>query len=97
MNLRMLTVAAVLSLSFAGAAYADGKVTASLKAPVAAKTKVVAGGAVFVCEGDTCVRRLGPGPHRHRRRLQGPGEGSRSGHGLRQRPPRRRRRRPGGL
>lgn len=55
MNLRMLTAAAVLSLSFTGAAYADGKVTASLKAPVAAKTKVVAAGAVFVCEGSTCV------------------------------------------
>ena len=55
MNLRMLTAAAVLSLSFAGVAYADGKVTASLKAPVAAKIKVVAGGAVFVCEGNTCV------------------------------------------
>ena len=55
MNLRMLTAAAVLSLSFAGAAFADGKVSASLVAPVAAKTKVVAAGALFVCEGSTCV------------------------------------------
>ena len=55
MKLRMLTAAAVLSMSFAGAAYADGKVTASLTAPVAAKTKVVAAGALFVCEGSTCV------------------------------------------
>jgi len=55
MNLRMLTAAAVLSLSFAGAAFADGKVSASLVTPVAAKTKVVAAGALFVCEGSTCV------------------------------------------
>ena len=55
MKLRMLTAAAVLSLSFAGVAWADGKVSASLQTPVAAKTKVVAGGAVFTCEGATCV------------------------------------------
>lgn len=55
MKFRMLTAAAVLSLSFAGAAYADGKVSASLATPVAAKTKVVAAGALFICEGSTCV------------------------------------------
>lgn len=55
MNLRMLTAVAVLSLSFAGTAFADGKVSASLATPVAAKTKVVAAGALFVCEGSTCV------------------------------------------
>lgn len=55
MNLRMLTAAAVISLSFAGAAFADGKVSASLATPVAAKIKVVAAGALFVCEGSTCV------------------------------------------
>lgn len=55
MKLRMLTAVAVLSLSFAGAAFADGKVSASLATPVAARTKVVAAGALFVCEGSTCV------------------------------------------
>ena len=55
MKLRMLTAVAVVSLSFAGSAFADGKVSASLAAPVAAKTKVVAAGALFVCEGSTCV------------------------------------------
>lgn len=55
MKLRMLTAAAVLSLSFVGAAYADGKVSASLATPVAAKVKVVAAGALFICEGSTCV------------------------------------------
>lgn len=60
MKLRMLTAAAVLSLSFAGAAYADGAVTAKLAAPVAAKTKVVVAGSVFVCEGSTCVALVAP-------------------------------------
>ncbi|MFZ5669583.1 MAG: CC_3452 family protein [Pseudomonadota bacterium] len=60
MKLRMLTAVAVLSLAFTGAAWADSKVTASLKAPVAAKTKVVAAGAVFVCENDTCVALAAP-------------------------------------
>ena len=60
MKLRMLTAAAVLSLSFAGAAWADGKITASLKTPVAAKTKIVAGGAVFTCEGASCVALTAP-------------------------------------
>ena len=55
MNLRMLTAVAVLSLSFAGAAYADGKVTATLKTPVPAKTRVMASGAIFYCEGTSCV------------------------------------------
>lgn len=60
MKLRMLAAAAIVSLSFAGAAYADGKVTASLKAPVAAKTKVVVSGAVYNCEGSTCVSLAAP-------------------------------------
>lgn len=60
MKLRMLAAAAILSMSFAGAAYADGKVTASLKAPVAAKTKIVVSGAVYNCEGSTCVSLAAP-------------------------------------
>lgn len=55
MKLRMLTAAAVLSLSFVGAAYADGKVTATLKNPVPAKTRVMVSGAIFYCEGTSCV------------------------------------------
>ncbi len=55
MKLQTLAAVAALSLAFAGSAYADGKVVATLKAPVAAKTKVLAGGAVFVCEGVTCT------------------------------------------
>jgi len=60
MNLRMLTAVAVLSLSFAGAAFADGRVSASLKTPVAARTKVIVGGALFVCDGAACVAETAP-------------------------------------
>lgn len=55
MKLRMLAAAAILTMTFAGTAIAEGRLTASLKAPVAAKTKVVADGSLFVCEGDACV------------------------------------------
>lgn len=61
MKLRMLAAAAIISMTFATAATAaDAKLTVSLKAPVAAKTKIVAGGAVFSCEGDTCVAFAAP-------------------------------------
>lgn len=46
--------AALVTVSFAGAALADDPITAKLAQPVAAKTKIIAGGAVFMCEGDTC-------------------------------------------
>ena len=57
MKLRTLAAAcaALVSVSFAGAALADDPITAKLQAPVAAKTKLIAGGAVFLCEGDTCL------------------------------------------
>ncbi len=57
MKLRTLAAAcaALISVSFAGAALADDPITAKLQAPLAAKTKVIAGGAVFLCEGDTCL------------------------------------------
>jgi len=47
--------AALATLTAAGAAFAGDAVTAKLQAPVAQKTKFIAGGAVFQCEGDTCV------------------------------------------
>lgn len=58
MNFRTLAVAcaAAVSVSFAaGAALADDPVTVKLQSPVAEKTKLIAGGAVFMCEGDTCL------------------------------------------
>lgn len=61
MKLRILAACAALSVSmFAGAALADGRVAAALETPVAAKTKIVAGGAVFVCEGAECVSTAAP-------------------------------------
>ncbi|ALL14771.1 CC_3452 family protein [Caulobacter henricii] len=61
MKLRTLAAVAALSASlFAGAALADGRVSAALEAPVAAKTKIVAGGAVFVCDGAECVAASAP-------------------------------------
>ena len=46
--------AAVFTLT-AGAAFAEGAVVAKLQQPLAAKTKFIAGGAMFVCEADACV------------------------------------------
>jgi hypothetical protein len=57
MKLRTFAAACVLAISFAnaGAALAADPVVAKLQQPVAAKTKVIAGGAQFVCEGGACV------------------------------------------
>lgn len=58
MKLRTLAAAcaALVTVSFAaGSALADDPITAKLKAPVAEKTKFIAGGAVFLCDGDTCL------------------------------------------
>ena len=57
MKLQTLSAAcaAVITLSFAGGALAAEPVTAKLTAPLAAKTKFIAGGAVFLCEADSCV------------------------------------------
>ena len=61
MKLRSLAAVAALSTAlFAGAALADGRIAAALDQPLAAKTKVVAGGAVFVCEGAECVSTQAP-------------------------------------
>jgi hypothetical protein len=50
---------AVFSLGMAGAAFADGPVTATLENPTAS-AKVVAGHAVFRCEGTTCLAESAP-------------------------------------
>ncbi|MFN3521105.1 MAG: CC_3452 family protein [Phenylobacterium sp.] len=56
MKLQFLAAAAaaILTTTAAGAAMAE-TLAAKLQEPVPAKTKLIAGGAVFVCEGDTCV------------------------------------------
>ena len=57
MKLRTFAAACVLAVSFAnaGAALAADPVVAKLQQPVAAKTKLIAGGALFLCEGASCV------------------------------------------
>lgn len=57
MKLRTLAAAcaAITTLTAGQAAFAADAVTAKLQAPVAEKTKFIAGGAMFNCEGDTCV------------------------------------------
>jgi hypothetical protein len=60
MKLRTLAAAcaAVVSLSAtatAAFAFAPETVTAKLQAPVATPVKFIAGGAIFSCEGATCV------------------------------------------
>ena len=56
MKLQTLSAAcaAVFALS-ATAAFAAEPVTVKLQQPVAQSVKFIAGGAVFNCEGDTCV------------------------------------------
>jgi len=56
LHLALAALAAVTSVSFAAtAADAADQISAKLQAAVPAKTKVIAGGVVFVCEGDSCV------------------------------------------
>lgn len=47
--------AAVAALSAAGSAFANDAVVAKLTAPITGNAKFIAGGAVFICTGDTCV------------------------------------------
>lgn len=57
MKLRTLAAAcaALTTLAAGSAAFAADAVTAKLESPVAERTKFIAGGAMFVCEGDACV------------------------------------------
>jgi hypothetical protein len=55
MKLQILAACAALVTLSAGAAFASDPITAKLQAPVAEKTKFIAGGAMFVCEADACV------------------------------------------
>ncbi|WP_296598198.1 hypothetical protein [Phenylobacterium sp.] len=55
MKLQFLAACAALATLSAGSALAGDAITAKLAAPVAAKTKFIAGGAMFNCDGDVCV------------------------------------------
>jgi hypothetical protein len=59
MKLTLATACAVFSLGMAGAAFADGPVTATLEQPTT-PAKYIAGHAVFRCEGATCVAESAP-------------------------------------
>jgi hypothetical protein len=56
----LATACAVFALAFAGAALADGQVTATLAQAQSGHSKLVAGQAVFRCEGATCVAATAP-------------------------------------
>jgi hypothetical protein len=51
---------AVFALGFAGAAFADGPVTATLEQPQGAPSKLLAAHAVFRCASGTCVADSAP-------------------------------------
>jgi hypothetical protein len=55
LKLQILAACAALATLTAGQAFAADSITAKLSAPVAEKTKFIAGGAMFNCEGDSCV------------------------------------------
>jgi hypothetical protein len=56
MKLHTLAAACAALVTFsATSAFAVEPVTAKLQQPVAAKTKIIAGGAMFTCEADACI------------------------------------------
>ena len=58
-----IAFAAVAALGlFSGAAYAKSVVTATLAAPVAERTQVIASGVVWTCAADSCQAKLDRAP-----------------------------------
>ncbi|HKP79676.1 MAG TPA: hypothetical protein VJU34_11190 [Phenylobacterium sp.] len=55
MKLQILAACAALVALSAGSAVAGESITVKLASPIAEKTKLIAGGAMFNCEADTCV------------------------------------------
>jgi hypothetical protein len=60
MKRSLATACALFAFGFASAALADGQVTATLAQPMAGHAKLVAGQAVFRCEGTSCVAATAP-------------------------------------
>src|SRR4051812_33154461 len=54
MKIQIFALVTAMALSSSALA-ASGPVVVKLAAPLAAPTKVIAGGAIFSCAGDTCV------------------------------------------
>ncbi|MBV8594503.1 MAG: hypothetical protein JOZ27_09410 [Caulobacteraceae bacterium] len=59
MKIHLAAACAAITLGLAGAAFADGRVTATLESP-AAPAKLIAAHAVFNCAGTSCIS--GPAP-----------------------------------
>jgi len=60
MKLAFVAACLVATSLFAGQALADGSATATLEQPLAAKVKIVADGAVWVCEQASCIAGVTP-------------------------------------
>jgi hypothetical protein len=55
MKLALAVACLAASLSLASHALADGRTTATLQQPIPAKVQFIANGAIWDCEGSTCV------------------------------------------
>jgi hypothetical protein len=51
---------AAFSFSFAGAAFADSQIDATLQSPQSSPLKLIAASAVWNCQGDTCSAGMAP-------------------------------------
>ena len=60
MKLRLATACALATFALAGSAFAEARISATLEAPKAAKTKLIAAHAVFVCQDASCVAGVAP-------------------------------------
>lgn len=60
MKLHTLAAAAALSFAFAGTAFAEGAVSATLSQPVTKTVSIVAEGAIFNCAGSSCYAAEAP-------------------------------------
>ena len=60
MKLQFATACAVLSLGMAGAAFADGRVTATLEQPGSGQAKFIAAHSVWNCTAGACVTGVAP-------------------------------------
>jgi hypothetical protein len=56
----LATACTVLSFSFAGAAFADSQISATLATPQSTPQKLIAASAVWNCEGGSCVAGVAP-------------------------------------
>ncbi len=60
MKLRLATACALATISLAGSAFAEARISATLEAPQSARSKLIAAHAVFVCQDASCVAGIAP-------------------------------------